>query len=74
MLRSFDGRPVTTIRHTADSPPQPLGCRWCGFGEREHAQRWIPSRGFHSWEQPTRAQVEARMRVKFAAKRGGQGS
>lgn len=66
MLRSWDGKPITTVRH--ETAPPPLGCRWCGFGEREHAQRFVPGRGFHAWDQPTRAQVEARLRVKLAAK------
>lgn len=56
-----------TVRH--ETAPTPMGCRWCGAAKREHARRWVPSKGWHGWEQPTREQIEARMRVRLAARR-----
>lgn len=41
--------------------PNALGCRWCGTGERIHANRWVPSKKWHTYETPTHAQVQARM-------------
>ncbi len=47
------------IRHV--TVPEPSGCRWCGFAEREHAQRWTPVVKWHRWTVPTPAQRKARM-------------
>lgn len=47
------------VRHAV--PPQPNSCRWCGIPEREHGQRWTPSKSWHAWEAPTAAQRRARM-------------
>ncbi|MFD7980262.1 hypothetical protein [Streptomyces sp. NPDC059071] len=55
------------IRFPDGHPPAPFGCRWCGAEERAHAQRWRPSAGWHTWVQPTRAQILARMRARRAA-------
>lgn len=52
------------LRH--ESAPTPLGCRWCGVPEREHGQRHVPPRGFHPWAEPTRDQIEARLRARLA--------
>lgn len=40
----------------------PNGCGHCGIPEREHAQRWKPSVGWHRWAAPTNAQTLARMK------------
>jgi hypothetical protein len=50
---------MTVVRHSL--APTPYGCRWCGIPQREHAQRWKPPAGWHTWEQPTNAQIKARM-------------
>ena len=49
------------IRWPHGTAPTPGGCRWCGLGEYGHMQWWLPGRGFHCWEQPTQAQIKARM-------------
>lgn len=56
-----------TIRHQHEPPA--LGCRWCGVAKREHVQLWVPSAGWHGWVEPTRDQVEARMRARLARAR-----
>ena len=56
------------IRHT--SAPTPEGCRWCGWPYRGHVQQWVPGRGWHGWEHPTRQQITARMRARMQARRG----
>lgn len=55
---------VLHVRH--ESAPTPMGCRWCGVPERGHGQTWVPGKGYHVYEPPTRAQIDARLRVKFA--------
>ncbi|GII87030.1 hypothetical protein Ssi03_50200 [Sphaerisporangium siamense] len=52
---------VIRIRHRADTPPKPLGCRWCGHPPYAHEAASLPHRRVHHWEQPTPAQVRARM-------------
>ena len=59
-----------TVRH--DVAPPALGCRWCGVGEREHPQLWVPSHGWHGWTEPTREQVEARMRARLNRERANR--
>lgn len=61
---------VLYVRHT--QAPLPEGCRWCGFtkraqrrGELDHSQRYVLGRGFHSWEQPTAAQMLMRGRARY---------
>jgi hypothetical protein len=39
----------------------PFGCRWCGIEQSGHGRRWKHSKGMHGWEQPTQAQIKARM-------------
>lgn len=56
-----------TIRHA--TAPTPFGCRWCGTAQRGHGQRWVPGQRIHGWVEPTRQQIEARMRVRLAARR-----
>jgi hypothetical protein len=58
--RSEDG---VNVRHW--SAPLPMSCRWCGAPQANHGQRWIRGRSWHGWEQPTRAQIEARLRVRL---------
>ncbi len=58
---------VLRVRH--ETPPLPMGCRWCGVDKRDHAQRWVPGRGFHGWVQPTTAQIEARLPFNIARQR-----
>lgn len=45
----------------------PSACRWCGVEQRSHAQTWIAGRGWHGFEEPTREQIAARLRVKLTA-------
>lgn len=54
---------TTTVRH--ETAPTPEGCRWCGTQKRDHAQRWVPGRGWHGWTAPTREQIQARMRARL---------
>ncbi|WP_424528525.1 hypothetical protein ACOZ38_02500 [Sphaerisporangium viridialbum] len=49
------------IRWQADRPPLPLGCRWCGHAPYAHDASSLPHRRHHQWEQPTVAQVHARL-------------
>jgi hypothetical protein len=49
------------IRWPNGSAPTPFGCRWCGTEQGGHGHRWIPGKGLHGWEQPTQAQIKARM-------------
>ncbi|MEU4830715.1 hypothetical protein [Streptosporangium sp. NPDC023615] len=49
------------MRWHADRPPMPLGCRWCGHPPYAHEAASLPHRAHHHWEQPTPAQVRARM-------------
>lgn len=52
------------IRHV--EAPRAMGCRWCGYTACDHRDNWwVPGHGFHEWEQPTREQIEARMRARF---------
>ncbi|MFJ7998970.1 hypothetical protein ACIQ7D_17740 [Streptomyces sp. NPDC096310] len=55
---------MTVLRR---SLPSPFGCRWCGIARRSHGRQWIASQGWHAWEQPTNAQILARMRARRAA-------
>ena len=50
------------IRH--HTAPSPYGCRWCGEDRHQHGRSWVGSRGIHSWEQPTNAQIKARMHAR----------
>ena len=52
---------TTRIRHK--TAPMPLGCRWCGDEERDHARQWVPSHGWHAWAHPTGPQIDARLRA-----------
>lgn len=63
---------IHTIRYPADRPPPPFGCRWCGTEHGGHGRRWIPGKGIHRWEQPTNAQILARMRARRAARLNAQ--
>ncbi|WP_176710334.1 hypothetical protein [Streptomyces sp. Wb2n-11] len=49
------------VRHPDGNPPVPYGCRWCGTAQGGHGRRWKPGQGMHAWEQPTQAQIKARM-------------
>ncbi|MFF5212338.1 hypothetical protein [Streptosporangium sp. NPDC000396] len=42
----------------------PFGCRWCGHPPYAHEAASLPHRAHHDWEQPTPAQVHARMAVR----------
>jgi len=59
------------IRYRDGHPPIPSGCRWCGAGQSGHAQQWKPTHGWHTWEQPTQAQILARMRARRRARLAG---
>ncbi len=56
-------RPIR-VRWHANRPPMPLGCRWCGHPPYAHEAASLPHRAHHHWEQPTTAQVHARMSVR----------
>ncbi|WP_181871270.1 hypothetical protein [Sphaerisporangium album] len=49
------------VRWSADAPPLPLGCRWCGHAPYAHDSASLPHRRHHEWEQPTAAQMRARL-------------
>lgn len=57
--------PRVTIRWTTGTVP-PFGCRWCGDDHRHHGQSYVRSQGLHAWEQPTAAQILARMLARRA--------
>lgn len=57
------------IRWPDQRPPTPFGCRWCGDEHRHHGRQYLPGRGVHGWEQPTEAQVLARMRARRNARK-----
>ncbi|GGK74873.1 hypothetical protein Sme01_34490 [Sphaerisporangium melleum] len=52
---------LVRIRHGADAPPKPLGCRWCGHPPYAHDAQSLPHRRRHEWEHPTNAQMRARL-------------
>jgi hypothetical protein len=45
----------------------PFACRWCGEERSNHGRSYVPSKGLHGWEQPTPAQIIARMKARRAA-------
>lgn len=57
------------IRWPNGSPATPFGCRWCGTERGHHGRSWIPGRGIHVWEQPTQAQIKARMLARRNARK-----
>ncbi|MFF8840535.1 hypothetical protein [Streptomyces sp. NPDC015130] len=59
------------IRYPDGQPPTPYGCRWCGTEQGGHGRRWKPGAGLHVWEQPTDAQILARMRARRTARLAG---
>lgn len=56
------------IRHPDGQPQPPFGCRRCGTEQRKHGRRWTASVGLHAWEQPTSAQIFARMKARRTAR------
>ena len=52
----------------------PFGCRWCDVEASGHARRWQPIVGMHSWQQPTEAQIKARMIARRNARTKTSGS
>jgi hypothetical protein len=55
---------VLRIRHAADAPPAPMGCRWCGHAVYAHDDAGaLPGRP-HRWEHPTSRQMAARIAVR----------
>jgi hypothetical protein len=54
--------PSSASPDEAITPPN--GCRWCGIGQYEHAQRWMPEVGWHAWAAPTDEQRKARMKAR----------
>ncbi|WP_439947261.1 hypothetical protein [Streptomyces sp. BBFR109] len=57
------------IRWPHGTTPPPFGCRWCGQEQRVHGRTYLPRRGHHTWEQPTEAQIKARMLARRAARK-----
>ncbi|MFF0143644.1 hypothetical protein ACFYRN_45600 [Streptomyces sp. NPDC005227] len=49
------------VRYPAGTAPTPFGCRWCGTEHDGHGGRYMRGKGMHHWEQPTQAQIKARM-------------
>ncbi|MFC8332795.1 hypothetical protein [Streptomyces olivaceus] len=56
------------VRHPDGTPPPPYGCRWCGIHPADHRARRTTGAGLHTWEQPTPAQLLARMRARRTAR------
>ncbi|SEO82793.1 hypothetical protein [Actinacidiphila rubida] len=52
------------IRFADGQPPTPFGCRWCGTPQHHHGRQYLRGRGMHGWEQPTNAQILARMQAR----------
>jgi hypothetical protein len=57
------------IRWPEGQPPTPYGCRQCGFERRFHGRRSLLGRPSHLWEQPTQAQIKARMVARRTARK-----
>jgi hypothetical protein len=59
------------VRWPEGRPPTPFGCRWCGINQRSHpfGPTWMRGRGMHQWEQPTQAQIKARMLARRNARK-----
>lgn len=49
------------IRWPDGNPPDPYGCRWCGWAKAIHGRRYAGSVGMHGWATPTNEQIYARM-------------
>ncbi|SDI50378.1 hypothetical protein SAMN05421505_1613 [Sinosporangium album] len=54
---------VVRVRWTADRPPTPTGCRWCGHPAAAHPNAELPHRPQHAYAPPTTAQAHARSLV-----------
>jgi hypothetical protein len=52
-----------------DATFPPHGCRHCGVERRDHARRYRPAPAWHTWTEPTREQVTARVRSRREARR-----
>ncbi|MFC9681336.1 hypothetical protein [Streptomyces sp. NPDC056948] len=57
------------VRWPEGRPPIPFGCRWCGTQQGHHGRSYMRGRGMHGWEQPTQAQIKARMLARRAARK-----
>ncbi|MFF6844633.1 hypothetical protein ACFY8X_38585 [Streptomyces tanashiensis] len=60
------------ILHPAEPAPTPQagdpnGCHWCGINQRTHARQYTEQPGWHTWTQPTNAQIKARMLARRSA-------
>jgi hypothetical protein len=73
-LRGYGRRDQTTgmlrgpVYFPNGYPPVPSSCRWCGQEQGSHGQWWRPGKGYHRYEQPTQAQIKARMRARRLAR------
>lgn len=47
--------------------PEPNACFACDMPEQGHANRWVPSRGWHMWITPPNALRLSRMKAHRAA-------
>lgn len=47
--------------------PSPNACRWCDI-DKPHGLQYLPGIGLHQWEQPTQAQIKARMKARRASR------
>jgi hypothetical protein len=45
----------------------PNGCRFCGIDQQQHATRWTPGPGLHTFTEPTNAQRKTRMLARRVA-------
>lgn len=61
------GIKILRLRHKTS--PMPESCRWCGTPAQDHAQVWVPSRKWHTYDAPTAAQIIARARARRNALR-----
>lgn len=54
--------PFVRVRH--HEPPNPDGCRWCGYDKGGHGMQITRGAGLHTWVSPTPAQRAARMKAR----------
>ncbi|MDX2645062.1 hypothetical protein PV341_16115 [Streptomyces sp. PA03-1a] len=66
------GMRCSAIRWADDSPPTPMGCRWCGLPRLGHAIQTGRSAKSHEWTAPTPAQIRLRMETRRKLNRAQQ--
>lgn len=68
LLNESTGLRHGVVRWPVGATP-PFGCRWCGTEHGHHGRSWIRGHGIHGWEQPTQAQIKARMLARRNARK-----